>query len=71
MNSIKLEKLWRKRTRRVTLRNFSKKRNEYWVDVSILPLPDKMEISPLCYQRDITDYKKLEQDLQVLCRTDP
>ena len=58
---------------RVTLRNFSKKGNEYWVDLSILPLPDKNgKISHFAaIQRDITDYKKLEQDLQILCRTDP
>ena len=58
---------------RVTLRNFSKKGNEYWVDLSILPLPDKTgKISHFAaIQRDITDYKKLEQDLQILCRTDP
>ena len=58
---------------RVTLRNFSKKGNEYWVDLSILPLPDKNgKISHFAaIQRDIKDYKKLEQDLQILCRTDP
>jgi diguanylate cyclase (GGDEF)-like protein/PAS domain S-box-containing protein len=58
---------------RVNLRNFSKKGNEYWVDLSILPLPDKSgNITHFAaIQRDITGYKKLEQDLQILCRTDP
>lgn len=58
---------------RVTLKNFSKSGSEYWIDLSILPLPDKNgQITHFAaIQRDITDYKKLEQDLQVLCRTDP
>ncbi len=72
LNEIR-EALEKKEPVRVTLRNFSKKGNEYWVDVSILPLPDKNgEITHFAaIQRDITDYKKLEQDLQLLCRTDP
>jgi len=72
LNKIR-KALEKKEPVRVTLRNFSKKGNEYWVDVSILPLPDKNgEITHFAaIQRDITDYKKLEQDLQVLCRTDP
>tara|TARA_B100001027_G_scaffold138287_1_gene96040 strand:+ start:1162 stop:2049 length:888 start_codon:yes stop_codon:yes gene_type:complete len=58
---------------RVTLRNFSKTGKEYWVDISILPLRDSEgEVTHFAsIQRDITEYKKLEQDLQILCRTDP
>ncbi len=65
--------LEKKESVRVTLRNFSKKGNEYWVDLSILPLPDKNgKVTHFAaIQRDISDYKKLEQDLQTLCRTDP
>jgi diguanylate cyclase (GGDEF)-like protein/PAS domain S-box-containing protein len=72
LNKIR-KALEEKESVRVNLRNFSKKGNEYWVDLSILPLPDKSgNITHFAaIQRDITDYKKLEQDLQILCRTDP
>ena len=72
LNKVR-QALEKKESVRVTLRNFSKKGNEYWVDLSILPLPDKSgKITHFAaIQRDITDYKKLEQDLQTLCRTDP
>jgi len=58
---------------RATLQNCSKDGTEYWVDLSILPLRDRQgEISHFAaIQRDITELKKLEHDLQVLCRTDP
>ena len=58
---------------RATLQNYSKDGTEYWVDLSILPLRDRQgEISHFAaIQRDITELKKLEYDLQVLCRTDP
>ena len=60
--------LEKKESVRVTLRNFSKKGNEYWVDLSILPLPDKNgKVTHFAaIQRDISDYKKLEQDLQTV-----
>jgi diguanylate cyclase (GGDEF)-like protein/PAS domain S-box-containing protein len=72
LNKIR-KALEEKESVRVNLRNFSKKGNEYWVDLSILPLPDKSgNITHFAaIQRDITGYKKLEQDLQILCRTDP
>ena len=67
------EALEKKEPVRVTLRNFSKTGKEYWVDISILPLRDSEgEVTHFAsIQRDITEYKKLEQDLQILCRTDP
>ena len=71
LNKIR-KALEEKESVRVNLRNFSKKGNEYWVDLSILPLPDKSgNITHFAaIQRDITGYKKLEQDLQIICRTD-
>ena len=67
------EALEKKEPVRVTLRNFSKSGKEYWVDISILPLRDtEGNVTHFAsIQRDITEYKKLEQDLQILCRTDP
>ena len=67
------EALEKKEPVRVTLRNYSKTGKEYWVDISILPLRDtKGKVTHFAsIQRDITEYKKLEQDLQILCRTDP
>ena len=67
------EALEKKEPVRVTLRNFSKTGKEYWVDISILPLRDSEgKVTHFAsIQRDITEYKKLEQDLQILCRTDP
>ena len=67
------EALEKKEPVRVTLRNFSKTGKEYWVDISILPLRDtEGKVTHFAsIQRDITEYKKLEQDLQILCRTDP
>ena len=67
------EALEKKEPVRVTLRNFSKTGKEYWVDISILPLLDtEGKVTHFAsIQRDITEYKKLEQDLQILCRTDP
>jgi diguanylate cyclase (GGDEF)-like protein/PAS domain S-box-containing protein len=67
------EALEKKEPVRVTLRNFSKKGKEYWVDISILPLRNtEGKVTHFAsIQRDITEYKKLEQDLQILCRTDP
>ncbi|MEC8355399.1 MAG: diguanylate cyclase [Verrucomicrobiota bacterium] len=67
------EALEKKEPVRVTLRNFSKSGKEYWVDISILPLRDTEGVVThfASIQRDITEYKKLEQDLQILCRTDP
>ena len=58
---------------RATLQNYSKDGTEYWVDLSILPLRNRQgEISHFAaIQRDITELKKLEHNLQVLCRTDP
>ena len=67
------EALEKKEPVRVTLRNFSKTGKEYWVDISILPLRNtEGKVTHFAsIQRDITEYKKLEQDLQILCRTDP
>ena len=58
---------------RATLKNFSKSGKEYWVDLSMLPLKNHEGLVThfASIQRDITEYKKLEQDLQILCRTDP
>ena len=58
---------------RATLKNFSKSGKEYWVDLSMLPLENHEGLVThfASIQRDITEYKKLEQDLQILCRTDP
>ena len=43
------------------------------MDISILPLRNtEGKVTHFAsIQRDITEYKKLEQDLQILCRTDP
>ena len=58
---------------RATLKKFSKSGKEYWVDLSMLPLKNHEGLVThfASIQRDITEYKKLEQDLQILCRTDP
>ena len=58
---------------RATLKNFSKSGKEYWVDLSMLPLKNHEGLVThfASIQRDITEYKKLEQALQILCRTDP
>ena len=58
---------------RVTLRTYTKAGKEYWIDLSILPLRDKNgKLTHFAsIQRDITQQKNLERELQVLCRTDP
>ena len=67
------EALEKKEPVRATLKNFSKSGKEYWVDLSMLPLKNHEGLVThfASIQRDITEYKKLEQDLQILCRTDP
>ena len=58
---------------RTKIKNFTKSGKSYWVDLSILPLPNENgEITHFAaIQRDITEQKKMEDELNELCRTDP
>ncbi len=57
---------------RVTLKNFSKFGDAYWLDLSILPLKNANgEVSHfVAIERDVTEQKDFELQLEVLTRTD-
>ncbi len=57
---------------RVTIRNYSKTGDEYWLDLSILPLKNSEGVAThfVSIQRDITEQKKVEKKLEILSRTD-
>lgn len=58
---------------RVTLKNISKSGKLYWLDLSIIPLKNNQGIIThfAAIERDITEQKKVEFELQNLARTDP
>lgn len=57
---------------RATIKNYSKNGDEYWLDLSILPLKDSKGIVThfVAIERDITEQKNIETNLEVLSRTD-
>ncbi len=57
---------------RVTIRNFSKIGKEYWLDLSILPLkdPDGKVTHFVAIERDVTEQKNIERELEILSKTD-
>ncbi len=65
--------LEQKKPVRVTIKNYSKIGEEYWLDLSILPLKNSLGVVThfVAIERDVTEQKKIEQQLQILSRTDP
>lgn len=57
---------------RVTIKNYSKFNKSYWLDLSIMPLKnDAGEITHfMAIQRDVTQYKYKEHELEMLSNTD-
>jgi len=57
---------------RVTIKNFSKSGEEYWLDLSILPLKNHQgKVTHfVAIERDVTEQKNIEQKLELLSRTD-
>ncbi len=58
---------------RVTIKNYAKSGREYWLDVSILALRNAAgEVTHFAaIERDVTEQKELEHQLETLSRTDP
>lgn len=58
---------------RVTILNYSKTGEEYWLDLSILPLKNSDgEVAHfVAIQRNVTEQKNIEKQLEILSRTDP
>ena len=58
---------------RVTIKNYSKTGEEYWLDLSILPLKDTQGVVThfVAIERDITEQKNIENNLEMLSMTDP
>jgi diguanylate cyclase (GGDEF)-like protein/PAS domain S-box-containing protein len=58
---------------RATVKNYSKTGEEYWLDLSIMPLRNSQGIVShfVAIQRDVTEQKNIEQKLEVLSRKDP
>lgn len=58
---------------RVTIKNYSKTGEEYWLDLSILPLKNANGVVThfVAIERDVTEQKNIEQKLEVLSKTDP
>ena len=57
---------------RVTIMNYSKYGEEYWLDLSILPLKNSHDVVThfVAIQRDVTEQKNIEKKLEILSRTD-
>lgn len=57
---------------RVTIKNYSKSGQSYWLDLSIMPLKndDGVVTHFMAIQRDVTQHKILEQKLEILSNTD-
>ena len=58
---------------RVTIKNYSKTGDGYWLDLSILPLRNAEGVVThfVSVQRDVTEQKDIEKKLEILSRTDP
>lgn len=58
---------------RVTIKNYSKAGKEYWLDLSILPLPNPQGIVThfVAIERDVTEHTNLQHQLEIQSRTDP
>lgn len=58
---------------RVTIKNYSKTGEEYWLDLSVLPLKNKEgEVTHfVAIERDVTEQKNIEKKLLFLSKTDP
>lgn len=58
---------------RVTIKNYSKTGEEYWLDLSILPLKNSHGIVThfVAIERDVTEQKNIEHKLEILSKTDP
>ena len=58
---------------RVTIKNYSKTGEAYWLDLSILPLKNSDgEVTHfVAIERDVSHQKRVEEKLKVLTRTDP
>ncbi len=57
---------------RLTIKNYSKYGQEYWLDLNILPLknPEGQVTHFVAIQRDVTESICLQRELEVLSRTD-
>lgn len=58
---------------RVTIKNYSKFGEEYWLDLSILPLKDSQGSVThfVAIQRDVTEQQNIQSQLEIASRTDP
>ncbi len=58
---------------RVTIKNYTKSGQEYWLDLSIVPLKNAQGILThfVAIERDATEQKENEEKLERLSRTDP
>jgi diguanylate cyclase (GGDEF)-like protein/PAS domain S-box-containing protein len=58
---------------RVTIKNYSKTGEEYWLDLSILPLTNSkgMVTHFVAIERDVSEQKAIEHKLEILSKTDP
>jgi len=66
------EALTSKQPIRTTIKNFSKSGQEYWLDLSIMPLKNQQGLVThfMAIQRDVTEQKRLEKQLERLSYTD-
>ena len=57
----------------MTIKNYSKSGKEYWLDLSILPLPNPQGVVThfVAIERDVTEHITLQHQLEILSRTDP
>lgn len=57
---------------RVTIKNYSKSGESYWLDLSIMPLKNDEGVVThfMAIERDVTEHKILEQKLEILSNTD-
>lgn len=57
---------------RVTIKNYSKSGQSYWLDLSIMPLKNDEGVVThfMAIERDVTEHKILEQKLEILSNTD-
>jgi diguanylate cyclase (GGDEF)-like protein/PAS domain S-box-containing protein len=64
--------LEQKKPIRVTIKNYSKTGEEYWLDLSILPLKNSQGVVThfVAIERDVTEQKNIQEKLEILSRTD-
>jgi len=68
-----VDALTKKTSVTATIKNYSKDGREYWLEMNIIPLTDQNgEVTHFAaIERDVTARKIIEQQLQILAKTDP